>query len=110
MSSPAYSAVQIHMLAVSGSLEEMYQEALRNPALWVLLAEERIAFNTSITLIEGPVGPSFFSACFLNIDCDLHTFPADYSRPVIVPFRVAMPNINFPPGQQHSDFVNGDEM
>jgi hypothetical protein len=35
---------------------EKYRDALNNPALWALEAEERTAFKTSVTLIEGSIG------------------------------------------------------
>ncbi|KIM76920.1 hypothetical protein PILCRDRAFT_825925 [Piloderma croceum F 1598] len=55
---------------------DKYYESLRDPALWVVKAEERTAFKSVVTLIEKPF---------------------DYSQPVVVPFTVAVPNVNYPP-------------
>jgi len=108
MSSPAYSAGQMHML---GGVRKLgggnVSRSSSRPR--VMGVSGRRAYCVQHINYSHRTA-CFFSACFLNIHCDLHTVPADYSRPVIVPFRVAMPNVNFPPGQQHSDFVNGDEM
>lgn len=38
---------------------DKYHELIRDPALWVLKAEERSAFKSVVTLIDKPFGTSF---------------------------------------------------
>jgi len=66
---------------------DRYYESLRDPALWIVKAEERTAFKSAVTLIK-----KFF----------------DYSQPVIVPFTVAVPNVNYPPALRLSGHSFGD--
>lgn len=102
-----------HMFGIPGDSEQddSYRGALRNPALWSLLAEERTAFKTSVILFEGPVGPSLSFDLVISIyEIYRHNLPADYSRPVVTPFLVAVPNVNFPPGQRsHGLWHTGEE-
>ncbi|KIM76917.1 hypothetical protein PILCRDRAFT_825922 [Piloderma croceum F 1598] len=67
------------MFGAFGDDHDRYYESLRDRALWVVKAEERIAFKSAVTLIKK----SF-----------------DYPQPVIVPFAVAVPNVNYPPASK----------
>ena len=83
---------------------DRYYESLRDPALWVVKAEERIAFKSAVTLIEKSFGMSFLA---LPIITALN-FYTDYSQPVIVPFAVAVPNVNYPPALHLSGYSFGN--
>jgi hypothetical protein len=72
---------------------DKYYESLRDPALWLVKAEERTAFKSVVTLIDKPFGMLFLG---LPIIMTLN-FYEDYSQPVVVPFAVAVPNVNYPP-------------
>lgn len=73
-----------------GSESEMdryiHIEALSDPELWDIQAEERTAWHSTVTLHEGPF---------------------EYARPLVIPFIVAMPPVQFPPGyESYSAFYN----
>ena len=85
---------------------DRYYESLRDPALWIVKAEERTAFKSAVTLIKKFFGMSFL-ALALSITM-AHNFYADYSQPVIVPFTVAVPNVNYPPALRLSGHSFGD--
>ncbi|KAF7979331.1 hypothetical protein HWV62_42745 [Athelia sp. TMB] len=71
----------------SDSERSRYQDALRDPELWDIQAEERTAWDSAVTLHEGPF---------------------EYLRPLVVPFVVAMPHVQFPPGYKVSSVFYND--
>jgi hypothetical protein len=73
---------------------DRYYESLRDPALWLVKAEERTAFKSVVTLIDKPFGMLFLA---LALPIMTLNFYEDYSQPVVVPFTVAVPNVNYPP-------------
>lgn len=92
------------------SPEELeYREALRDPALWSLQAEERHAWKTEAQLVLGPFGAYVGLA---SITSAHHSVSTEYSQPLVVPFYVAVPNVNYPPGISYSGWSsngNGNE-
>jgi len=85
---------------------DKYYKSLRDPALWVVKAEEHTVFKSVVALIEKPFGMLFF-ALGLAIIMALN-FYLDYSQPVVVPFTVAVPNVNYPPGL-HVSYSSGSD-
>jgi hypothetical protein len=74
-----------------------YDKAMSDPALWFVRAEERTVWSTEATLFEN--NPSLSTSLRLN-DILINIY-SDFSRPLIKPFIVASPAVNYPPS-----FVN----
>ncbi|KAJ6527274.1 hypothetical protein DFH09DRAFT_1187083 [Mycena vulgaris] len=61
-------------------------DAMRDPALWTIGAEERRAWTTEVTLLDSN---------------------PDFSQPVVTPFTVAVPAVNYPPGLNKYRYLDG---
>jgi hypothetical protein len=85
---------------------DKYYKLLCDPVLWAAKVEESTAFKWIVTLIEKFLGISFL-ALALPIIMVLN-FYADYSQPVIMPFTVAVPNVNYPPVLHLYDYLLSD--
>ncbi|KAJ7140285.1 hypothetical protein C8R43DRAFT_1018130 [Mycena crocata] len=65
---------------------QAHDNAMSDPELWVVRAEERRAWTTEATLLDYP----------------------DVSQPVVIPFTVAVPAVNYPPVITRYRQINSD--
>ncbi|KAJ7742988.1 hypothetical protein B0H14DRAFT_3514965 [Mycena olivaceomarginata] len=72
-----------------------HDDGLGDPELWTVKAEERRAWTTETTLVDN--NPRFrIFTLGQNLVADVSI--SDLSQPFVVPFTVAVPAVNYPPG------------
>ncbi|KAJ7154690.1 hypothetical protein C8R46DRAFT_441899 [Mycena filopes] len=64
---------------------QTHDDAMSNPALWTVKAEERRGWTTEATLLHHP----------------------DLSNPIVTPFTVAVPAVNYPPVVDQYRYLRG---
>ncbi|KAJ7137746.1 hypothetical protein C8R44DRAFT_336242 [Mycena epipterygia] len=75
-----------------------YADAMSDPELWNVRAEERQVWVTETMLLDDNPGMwlDFKSYFAINIESSL----ADLTHPIVTPFTVAVPAVNYPPATQ----------